>query len=140
MGFVSWQASVTGHYWIDVAVGNQDLRWMVDTGLVDPLNRVGFDLEPSVYDQLKVSGQFQRIQYRNYHDASGGLVQRESGLITAQLIDPHSHQRLGPVVATFVARGFPGVPSRVGLVFFHGLKGCRVIWNLERKTWDIEYP
>jgi hypothetical protein len=37
-------------------------------------------------------------------------------------------------------RGAPGVPDRVGVVFFHRLHGCRVLWELDSRTWCVEYP
>jgi hypothetical protein len=40
----------------------------------------------------------------------------------------------------YVIRGKPGVPDRVGVVFFHRLKGCRVLWDLDAQSWCVEYP
>jgi hypothetical protein len=113
---------------------------MVDSGLVDPLHRIGFEMDPVWYDQLKQAGQFQRFQYRDRRDASGRMVRTESGLISAQLIDPATQQPVGPVVAMYVSRGNVGIPSRVGLVFFHSLHGCNVIWDLGGRIWCIQYP
>src|SRR5262245_11442280 len=98
MGVVSWQATPSGHYWIDVALGNRELRWMIDSGLVDPLNRVGFELDPISYDQLRHSNQFQHYQFRSHRDSQGRKKVTESGLTIAQLIDPLMRQRVGPMV------------------------------------------
>jgi hypothetical protein len=43
-------------------------------------------------------------------------------------------------VYLYALRGAPGVPSRVGVEFFHHLTGCRVIWDLDRRNWGVEYP
>ena len=32
------------------------------------------------------------------------------------------------------------IPSRVGVVFFHKLSGCRVDWELDARSWCLEYP
>jgi hypothetical protein len=34
----------------------------------------------------------------------------------------------------------PGIPDRVGMAFFHRLNGCKVIWDLDKREWCIEYP
>lgn len=124
MALVSWKAASSGHYWIDVALGNREIPWMVDSGLVDPLNRVGFELDPAIYDQLQRTNLFQRYQLRTHRDSSGRLRLTESGLATAQLVDPVTRQRVGPVVQVYVSRGRLGVASRVGVVFFHRLSGA----------------
>src|SRR5262249_27321659 len=129
-----------GRYWIDVAIANQPVHIMIDFGLVDPLNRVVFELEPSAYDQLKQAGKLTRFRRRSRRDASGSLSWSETGMTTCQLLDAVSGRPVGPAVPIYVSRGSPGVPSRVGLVFFHKLLGCRVIWDLDRRTWSIEYP
>src|ERR1700693_6400645 len=126
-----WKADPDGRYWIDVVVGNRALSVMIDLGLVDPVARVGFELEPAVYHQLKQSGELSRFLRRVRRDAGGGFSWAESGRSTAQLMDPASRQRAGPQLNLYISCGSPGVPSRVGVVFFHHLIGCRVHWDLE---------
>jgi hypothetical protein len=67
-------------------------------------------------------------------------LQTESGETNAQLIDPITRQPVGNPVVTWVLRGTKGVISRVGVVFFHHLTGCRVDWDLDTRNWCIEYP
>ena len=88
MATATWQCSANGRYWLDVLVGSLQVSLMIDTGLVDPEQRVGIELEPHLFD-------------------------------------------------IHVARGVAGVPSRVGLAFFHKLSGCRVVWDCPAKTWSI---
>src|SRR5262245_24041675 len=140
MGQAVWQAAPDGRYWIDVMVGNRPMRVLVDQGLIDPLHRVGLEIDPAVYDQLKNSGQLSSLQLRSWRGASGTTAYSESGSTTAQLADPVSRQPIGPPVPLFVNRGVAGLPNRAGVVFFHGLTGCRVLWNLDKKTWTVEYP
>jgi hypothetical protein len=140
MADVSWQAAPDGRYWIDVALGGHVARVMIDLGLVDPLQAVGFELDPSLYDHLKQAGLLSRFQYRFRRDANAKISGSESGHIDAQLVDPSTKQRIGPVVSLHVCRGVAGVPSRVGVVFFHQLIGCRVVWVLDSRTWRIECP
>jgi hypothetical protein len=140
MPLLQWSASPDGRYWIDVLVSGYALRVMVDLGLVDPLDRVGFELDPSAYQRLKQSGSLTRFDRRARRDASGRLSWSESGLGSAQLLDPISKKADGPAVRLSVSCGSPGVPSRVGLVFFHRLTGCRVLWDLDYKIWAIECP
>src|SRR5262245_31047379 len=121
MGQVCWQATAQGRYWIDIELGNQELHLMVDLGLTDSLHRVGFEVDPSVYDQLQQDGQFADIETRAWRDASGRSQMTQSGLARARLIDPVTRQRVGPVVRLYANRGTPGVPSRVGVEFFHSL-------------------
>jgi hypothetical protein len=140
MGQVSWQAAPDGRYWIDLAVGNQELCLMVDLGLTDRRHLVGAEVDPAVYHQLQIAGQFSQTQQRRWRDATGRSAHTECGLTAVQLIDPVTRRRVGPVVQLYVNRGFVGVPSRVGVVFFHALTGCRVIWALDTRTWVVEYP
>jgi hypothetical protein len=56
MAQACWQAAADGRYRIDVFIGNSSLQIMVDLGLVDPLDLIGFELEPSIYDRLDQSG------------------------------------------------------------------------------------
>jgi hypothetical protein len=113
---------------------------MVDLGLVDPLDRVGFELDHSAYRGLKQSGGLTRFDRRSRRDASGRVSWSESGLGSAQLLDPISQKPDGPVVALYMSCGSPGVPSRVGPVFFHRLTGCCVLWDLDRRLWAIDCP
>jgi hypothetical protein len=43
-------------------------------------------------------------------------------------------------VQVYASRGIAGVPSRVGAVFFHHLRGCRIHWDLNNCEWCVEYP
>jgi hypothetical protein len=140
MGRVCWQAGTDGRYWIDLFIGNGSLRAVIDTGLIDPLDRLGGELEPALYAQLKQKGQLSHLQLRSSYDANGQVQVAESGLTTAWLLDPVGRRRVGPVIAVWVRRGAPGVSSRVGLAFFHRLRGCQVNWLLDQRTWCIDYP
>jgi hypothetical protein len=140
MGRACWKAAGNGKYWIDIALGNQVLPWMLDLGLVDSQHWVGFEFEPPLFDRLKLAGQMVLAGRQKRRDASGRTVHQECGLTSAQLIDPLSRQGVGPKVAIKVSRGFPGIPSRVGVVFFHRLVGCQVVWDLDNRVWCVEYP
>lgn len=74
MPAVSWHASTDGRYWIDVSIGPEPVRTMIALGLVDPLQAVGFELEPNLYDQLKQTGLMTRFQYRYRRDANGQVT------------------------------------------------------------------
>ncbi len=137
MAELSWRAAADGRYWIDVSVGGEVTRVMVDLGLVDPSHAVGFELEPDLYDRLKQSGRLSRFQLRYRRDANGGITRSESGLTTVQLVDPTTGLCRGAEVRVHVCRGAESVPSRVGVVFFHRLTGCQVRWNLDDRTWQI---
>jgi hypothetical protein len=67
-------------------------------------------------------------------------LQTECGSLDAQLFCPKTRKPVGPIVHLFTFRGVPGVPSRVGVAFFHRLKSCKVLWNLDQRNWNIEYP
>ena len=136
----SWQASTDGRYWLDAAVGNQVVRVMIGLGMVDPLGEVGFEVDPRIYDQIERAVGFPNRRWRRWRDASGHHAWIESRLTTSQLMDPFTPQPVGPLVHTYITRGSPGVPSRVGVVFFHHLAGCRVVWQLDRREWRIETP
>src|SRR5687768_10326473 len=114
MGRLSWQGNSAGAYWIDVMVGHLPLNLMVDTGLTDPLNQLGFALQPLVYDQLKQTRQLTRFRTRASRDASGQYATVATAETMAQLFDTRTRQPVGPVVRLFVSRGTLGVPSRVG--------------------------
>ena len=72
----------------------------------------------------------------------GGIIDREAfiNISNVQLIDPQSQNAVGPMVHVYVYRGAAGVPDRVGIAFFHLLKGCKVLWDLVQRSWCIEYP
>jgi hypothetical protein len=137
---VRWQGRADGHYWIDVALGSRHFSLMIDIGLVDSRNQVGFSIEPVLYDYLKNAGEFSGFSIHSQVDASGKVSIVESGLIMAQLISHVSLLPVGPAVRLHVMRGSPGVPNRVGVVFFHHLKGCHVNWDLDNRIWSIDYP
>jgi hypothetical protein len=113
---------------------------MIDLGLVDPRHDVGFELEPAVYDQLKAGGWLSRFQYRFRRDANGQISRSESGLTFTQLFDPTASQAVGPVAHLHICRGVFAVPNRVGVVFFHRLAGCKIYWELDHRTWTVEFP
>lgn len=140
MAQVSWKGTADGRYQIDVALGGLEVPLMIDLGLIDPGDQVGFSIEPGLYDQLKQAGAFGLLRTYSRIDASGQISQTESGLVSSQLICPTTRQRVGPRVQLYVLRGKPGVPDRVGVVFFHRLAGCRVLWDLDTRTWCIDYP
>ena len=140
MAEVSWQAAADGRYWIDVIIGGQPVQVMIDLGLVDPSHAVGFELDPDLYEQLKRAGLLSRFQYRFRRDANAQITRCESGLTIAQVLNPNTKQGIGPIIQVHVCCGVPGVPSRVGVVFFHRLLGGRVNWDLDGRTWRIECP
>ncbi len=140
MAELSWQAAADGRYWIDVAIGGRPVRVMIDLGLVDPSGRVGFELEPAFYDDLKRSGLLSKFQFRFRRNANGEITRSESGLAVAQLVNPNTMQVIGPALDLHVCRGAPGIPSRVGVVFFHRLTSSTVHWDLGTRSWCIHYP
>ena len=119
MNSIAWSAAPDGRYWIDVILGSVPARLMLDTGLVDPLHQVAFELEPQVYDQLKQSGQLIPAGHRKRRDASGRSMRMQSGWVAARLFDTDSASAVGPRVQLCAWRGFSNVPSRVGVPFFH---------------------
>lgn len=140
MGQACWQAATDGRYHIDVVIGNYNLQVMVDSGLVDRLDLVGFEVESFIYDRLNQAGFLTQKRDRLSRNASGQYISAESGLARAQLLDPVLGQPVGPIVQLYVSRGQRGLPNRVGVVFFHRLKGCRILWDLDNRTWCVEYP
>jgi hypothetical protein len=112
---------------------------MIDLGLVDPLHQVGFEVAPSIYDRLKRAGQLAHFRWRFRRDASGRIERLESGMTVAQLVDPNTRKEVGPVVSLAIFRGTSGMPNRVGVVFFHNLTGCKVLWELGARNWCVEY-
>jgi hypothetical protein len=140
MAQARWQAAADGRYRIDVMIGNLYVHVMIDLGLVDPLDLIGFELEPSIYDRLDQSGFLVQKLTRQFRSATGQQTSRHSGLTNAQLLDSVTGQPIGPSVQLFASRGDPGIPNRAGVVFFHRLKGCRILWDLDSRTWCVEYP
>lgn len=139
MGQACWQVATNGAYCIDVAIAGREFLVMIDLGLVDPRNQVGFALTPSDYDALKQTGLLTHGRSRVARDASGRYTTLQSALTAAQLIDPVSRTPVGPRVPIYVSRSTADVPNRVGVAFFHCLAGCRVVWTLDGRTWCVEY-
>src|SRR5262245_24503368 len=137
---VCWQAAQDGRYWLDMVIANRQVRIMIDLGLVDPLQLVGFDLDPVLFDSLKHLGQLRTTRLRNWRSATGRTTRLETGLGETQLYDPSTRSAMGPKVQLHAARGFSGVSNRVGVVFFHRLVGCSLTWDLGQRTWCITFP
>lgn len=135
-----WSANHRGEYWIDVNLGSQPIQVLIDSGLIDGRGHVGFSIDENLYDKIKQAGGFVTHQMHSRLTANGQISITESGSLDAQLISPQTGSRVGPIVHIFVFRGVPGVPNRVGLAFFHLPKGCKVEWDLDRRTWCIEVP
>ena len=135
-----WISNPHGEYWLDVNLANHSLKVLIDTGLIDSRGQVGFSIEEPLYDAIKQAGGFGYHQKHTRLTADGKISQTESGSLDAQMICPQTRNLVGPVVNVFVFRGVPGVPNRVGLAFFHLLKGCKFLWDLEHRLWNIEYP
>lgn len=140
MNQISWMAARDGRYWIDIVLGNLPVRLMLDTGLVDPLGHVAFEIEPDLFDSLEQSGQLVAAGPRKRRDSSGRSIRMQTGWTSAQLLDVDNMTCVGPRVQRSAWRGFATVPSRVGVLFFHNLAGCRAIWDLDARIWSVEYP
>lgn len=63
-----------------------------------------------------------------------------TGRIAVQLIDPASRNPVGPIADVYASRCPRGVPSRVGVVFFHLLIDCSTLWDFNARQWCIDYP
>src|SRR5438874_12503689 len=113
---------------------------MLDTGLVDRNNQIGFEVDRAVYDALAQNGQLLSAGARVRRDASGRTHWLRVGFVTARLCDPATGVTVGPTVRCLVLRNFSSVPNRVGVAFFHRLTGCRVVWDLDARLWCVEYP
>lgn len=113
---------------------------MIDTGLVDPRGRVGFEIEPALFDTLRRAGELTLLRRRQRNDASGKSYVNEAGQLEAQVLDPMSRSPIGPRIQIDVKRGTAGVPSRVGTAFFHKFVDCRVVWDLDDRLWSVESP
>jgi hypothetical protein len=140
MSQVSWAAAPDGRYWIDILVGSRPLRFLIDLGLVDPAQAVGLEVEPHVFDSLQQAGDLVGAGARTWRDATGRLHSVASGWARVQLLDPATAFGIGPTVRLFITRGFPAVPNRVGVVFFHRLSGCSVLWQLDQRSWCVNIP
>jgi hypothetical protein len=87
-----WQATANGYYWIDVELGSQPYRCLIDLGLVDPLDQRGFVVAPGYYDALKQAGALPHFRWRYQRDSGGQLIRLESGMGAVQLVDSARHQ------------------------------------------------
>jgi len=137
---VCWSATQAGEYWIDVSLGGHALQVLIDSGLIDRRGQVGFSIDQALYDGFKQAGRFANHQMHARLTANGQISLAESGSLVAQLISPQSGTLVGPIVPVYVFRGYPGVPNRAGIAFFHLLKGCKVLWDLDQRRWCIELP
>jgi hypothetical protein len=134
------QADAYGRYAMDLAVGNLELQVFIDSGLTDPFHRLGLELEPTVFDQLLRTGHLIAGPPRKRRDANGRFLAASTGQTSARLLDPISRQRVGPYVQLDAFRGAVGLSHRVGVVFFHRLTGCRVLWDLDSRARCVEIP
>jgi hypothetical protein len=113
---------------------------MIDTGLTDTAGQVAFDLHPALFDLLDQSGRLLAAGIRRRRDASGRNVRLRAAFVAAELLDPTTGVSVGPRIQCMAVRNYANAPSRVGVVFFHRLTGCRVVWELDTRTWCVEYP
>jgi len=137
---VCWPAAPDGRYILDIALGATPCRLMLDTGLVDPAGQVGFEIDPALFDVLERSGQLLRAGRLPRSDSSGRTVRLTTGFVVARLLNPSSRSPIGPAVRCLAIRNVPGVVSRVGVVFFHRLTGCRADWDFDNRRWCVECP
>src|SRR5262245_33314335 len=140
MPSVRWSANPRGEYWIDVNPGGRPLQVLIDTGLIDRQGQIGFSIDEALYDSIKQGGGFTNHQMHARLTADGQISLTESGALDAQLMCPQTRTPVGPIVHISVFRGAAGVPNRVGVVFFHLLRGCKVFWDLDQRDWRIDYP
>lgn len=137
---LTWPATARSGYFIDVVIGGRVVPAMVDSGLVDPAELVGFELAPDLFDELQQDGLLKELATRTRRDAGGQMSVMRVGKISTFLARPTTVEVAGPEVEVFVARSASGLPTRVGLVFFHNLTGCRVLWDCSARTWSIQIP
>ena len=133
---LTWPA-VQGHYSIDVTIGGIAVSAMVDTGLIDPMQQVGFELPPDLFERLVHSNLLRDITSRTRRDASGRKTQMYVGTAEVRLTSPETAIPVGPEIVVSVARSFVGLPARVGLEFFHQLPGCQVLWDCVAQLWTV---
>ena len=134
---MTWPATSTGHYVIDVVIGGIAVKAMIDSGLVDPAQLVGFELAPGHFDRLHQAGLLKDVSTRTRRDAGGGKSLMRVGMASTSLTLPNTSTPVGPSVDVFVARSPAGLPTRVGLAFFHKLNGCQVHWDCSARTWSM---
>ena len=137
---LTWLATARGDYVIDVMIGGLAASTMVDSGLVDPAQLVGFELVPALFNQLQEAGLLKELATRTRRDAGGRMSVMRVGKISAFLARPNTAEAAGPEVELFVACSPEGLPSRVGLVFFHRLVDCVVVWDCSARTWTVRLP
>lgn len=135
---LTWPATSRGDYVIDLLIGGVAVTAMVDTGLVDPAQLVGFELAPSLFDRLQGAGLLKQMATRTRRDAAGQKSLMKVGMASAVLARPTTSESAGPAVEVFVARSTEGLPNRVGLAFFHKLTGCQVSWDCSARTWSLQ--
>ncbi len=140
MEIISWPAEPDGRYVIRVLMEGIPVRAMIDTGLVDPIGQVAFELHPAIYDQLRQAGRLSHRRFRFRRDASGRKRALESGMVIVSLAMPDDREiAIGPEIRVHVARGAEQLPNRVGVVFFHRLPNCSVEWNCTVREWTIRF-
>ena len=140
MSSICAHAAVDGSYYVDVVIGSRCFHLMIDSGFVDSLDEVGIALEGPIFDLMTSTGILQNPKLRLSFDANGNQYYVNTAWAVAQLVDSTTAALVGPKVRVRASRGHPGVASRVGVAFFHRLAGCRVIWDLDQRTWCIAYP
>ena len=111
---------------------------MIDTGLIDPLGQVGFELPPEMFDRLLESNSLRDVTTRSRRDASGRKSQMYVGAADVRLAEPDTKTPVSSVIHVSVARGVNGLPARAGLTFFHALPDGRVHWDCSGQTWTME--
>jgi hypothetical protein len=117
-----------------VLLGGRPFETLIDSGLIDAAGVIGFSIDALAYDSMKKAGVFSDIQFNPRMTADGKISLRECGSLDARLFNPQTQTAIGPVAHVYVYPGIPGVPDRVGLAFFHQLKGCKCsgTWTSER--------
>ncbi|MFO0808861.1 MAG: hypothetical protein U0746_09580 [Gemmataceae bacterium] len=135
-----WTAQPNETYWIDLALGPAATQLMIDTGLVDPQGQIGLELDGQMFDDLEFAKHLLRAGYTWRRDSSGHKQKLPIGFLGVRLLDPNTKLPVGPAVTSFAVRNFPGIPSRVGVAFFHALTGCRIDWDLSARVWCVECP
>ncbi len=101
---LTWLATARGDYVIDVVIGGLASSAMVDSGLVDPAQLVGFELAPALFDQLQEAGLLKELATRTRRDAGGRMSVMRVGKVSAFLARPKTAEVAGPEVDLFVAR------------------------------------
>ena len=117
---LTWPATSRGDYVLDVLIGGVSVTTMIDTGLVDPAQWVGFELAPTVFDRLQGAGLLKQMATRTRRDAGGQKSLMKVGMASTVLARPATTEPAGPEVEVFVARSTEGLPNRVGLALERG--------------------